>query len=92
MVTDPALAVKTGSNIAEIKARGGWIIAIGSRECLDMIDLDEKDAAVEIPTTHPLLSPAVAAIPMQLLAYYTALEKGTDIDKPKNLAKSVTVE
>lgn len=92
VVTDPALAVKTGSNIAEIKARGGWIIAIGSRECLDMIDLDEKDAAVEIPTTHPLLSPAVAAIPMQLLAYYTALEKGTDIDKPKNLAKSVTVE
>ena len=80
------------SNIMEVKARGGRIIALGSKECLDQLHLTENDVVVNIPEVNPLLSPAVSVIAMQLLAYYVAKERGTDIDKPRNLAKSVTVE
>jgi glucosamine--fructose-6-phosphate aminotransferase (isomerizing) len=76
----------------EVKARGGRVIAIGSEECLARVLLDGDDIAVPIPAANPLLSPAVSVIVMQLLAYYVARERGTDIDKPRNLAKSVTVE
>jgi glucosamine--fructose-6-phosphate aminotransferase (isomerizing) len=89
---DPSIAPKTASNIMEVKARGGRIIALGSKECLDQLHLTENDVVVNIPEVNPLLSPAVSVIAMQLLAYYVAKERGTDIDKPRNLAKSVTVE
>lgn len=89
---DPAIAPKTASNIMEVKARGGWVVAIGSRECLDQLQLGENDVALPVPSVNPLLSPVVSVIAMQLLAYYVARERGTDIDKPRNLAKSVTVE
>ncbi len=92
VTTDPAMAKKTGSNVMEVKARGGRIIAIGDRECLDALTLEDGDARLAIPSTHPLLSPVLSAIVMQLLAYYVAVAKGTDVDKPRNLAKSVTVE
>jgi glucosamine--fructose-6-phosphate aminotransferase (isomerizing) len=92
LATDPALATKTASNVMEVKARGGWIIAIGAEECLNKIALDENDARVAVPTTNPLVSPAISVIPLQLLSYFTALARGNDVDKPRNLAKSVTVE
>lgn len=92
VLTDPEIAPKTASNIMEVKARGGRIVAIGSEECLAKVHLDGDDVAVPIPDVNPLLSPVISAIAMQLLAYYVALERGTDIDKPRNLAKSVTVE
>lgn len=92
IMTDPMLAAKTASNIMEVKARGGRIIAIGTTECLRYLHQEPGDVFIEIPATHPLLSPVLSVIPMQLLAYYAALERGTDIDKPRNLAKSVTVE
>lgn len=92
LMNDPALAAKTGSNVMEVKARGGWIIAVGSQECLDKLDLDKDDVRLVTPATHPMLSPVLSVISMQLLSYYAALEKGADVDKPRNLAKSVTVE
>jgi glucosamine--fructose-6-phosphate aminotransferase (isomerizing) len=92
VLTDPEIAPKTASNIMEVKARGGRVVAIGSEECLAKVHLADGDVAVTIPTVNPLFSPAISVIAMQLLAYYVALERGTDIDKPRNLAKSVTVE
>lgn len=89
---DSSIAPKTASNIMEVKARGGRVIAIGSPECLGQLQLEGDDVAVPIPQVNPLLSPAISVIAMQLLAYYVAKERGTDIDKPRNLAKSVTVE
>ncbi len=92
LANDPQLAAKTASNVMEIKARGGWIIAVGTKECLEKMPLDGEDLSVTVPDTNPLLSPAISVIPLQLLSYYTALALGNDVDKPRNLAKSVTVE
>jgi glucosamine--fructose-6-phosphate aminotransferase (isomerizing) len=79
------------SNIQEIKARGGIVIAVvteGDREILH----HNVNFTIEIPQTQELFSPLLVVIPLQLLAYYVALEFGYDIDQPRNLAKSVTVE
>jgi glucosamine--fructose-6-phosphate aminotransferase (isomerizing) len=81
---------KALSNLQEVKARGGRIIAITSRGNGDLGNLAEHQ--LRVPKTHPLLSPVVTCIPLQLLAYYTAVLRGCDVDKPRNLAKSVTVE
>ena len=81
---------KSKSSIEEIKARKGPVIAItteGNRE-LEKI----ADTGLYIPNTLEMLTPILAFIPMQLLAYYLAVERGNDVDKPRNLAKSVTVE
>lgn len=82
---------KTVSNMHEIMARDGKAILIS-----DAKGIAEAGpglfAAIEVPATHPMLSPIVYAAPIQLLAYYTATTKGTDVDQPRNLAKSVTVE
>lgn len=81
---------KSKSSIQEIKARGGPVIAItteGNKELKNM-----ADDVIYIPKTLEMLYPILAFIPMQLLAYYIAVERGNDVDKPRNLAKSVTVE
>lgn len=81
---------KTLSNLNEVKARGGKIIVI----CQDASELDgyEVDEIIEVPASEPELAPLVMAIPLQLLAYHIAVILGCDVDQPRNLAKSVTVE
>ncbi len=82
---------KTVSNMQEVRARGGKIVLIS-----DKVGLEEAGegclATIEMPRVHPLIAPLVYAVPVQLLAYHTACVKGTDVDQPRNLAKSVTVE
>ncbi len=81
---------KIMNNIEEVKARSGKVIAIAEKPDND---LEEKvDAVIEIPSTNKFLMPIVSAIPMQLIAYHIAVLRGTDVDQPRNLAKSVTVE
>jgi glucosamine--fructose-6-phosphate aminotransferase (isomerizing) len=81
---------KVVSNVQEVKARGGRVIAITSR---DEPSLDGKiDYEFRIPQTIDMLNPVLAAIPLQLLAYYIAAKRGLNVDQPRNLAKSVTVE
>jgi glutamine---fructose-6-phosphate transaminase (isomerizing) len=82
---------KTVSNMQEVRARGGKIVLISDREGLDEAG-DGCLATIEMPKVHPLIAPLVYAIPVQLLAYHVACVKGTDVDQPRNLAKSVTVE
>jgi glucosamine--fructose-6-phosphate aminotransferase (isomerizing) len=82
---------KTVSNMQEVRARGGKIVLIS-----DAAGLAEAGegcmATIEMPSVHPLIAPLVYAVPVQLLAYHVAVAKGTDVDQPRNLAKSVTVE
>ena len=82
---------KTVSNMHEVRARGGKVVLIS-----DKAGLAEAGegclATIEMPRVHPLIAPLVYAVPVQLLAYHTACVKGTDVDQPRNLAKSVTVE
>ncbi|KAB8142295.1 glutamine--fructose-6-phosphate transaminase (isomerizing) [Chloroflexia bacterium SDU3-3] len=85
-----ALYEKMISNIEQVKARGGRVIALISAG--DERARSLADVAIEIPATLPLLSPLLAAVPLQLLAYYVAVRRGADVDQPRNLAKSVTVE
>ncbi|MEY4160646.1 MAG: hypothetical protein RLZZ136_1267 [Pseudomonadota bacterium] len=82
---------KTVSNMQEVRARGGKIVLISDRAGLDEAG-EGCLATIEMPSVHPLISPMVYAIPVQLLAYHVACAKGTDVDQPRNLAKSVTVE
>jgi glucosamine--fructose-6-phosphate aminotransferase (isomerizing) len=82
---------KTVSNMQEVRARGGKIILISDAKGL--ADAGEGCmATIEMPEVHPLIAPLVYAVPVQLLAYHVAVAKGTDVDQPRNLAKSVTVE
>lgn len=81
---------KVVSNIRQVKARGGSVIAIVTRG--DETIREMSDHVVEIPPVTDCLTPIVAAIPLQLLAYHVAIKKGRDVDMPRNLAKSVTVE
>lgn len=81
---------KTISNIQEIKARKGKVIAIG--EYNDDYLRNESDAVLYVPHVHPVLMPIITVIPLQLLSYHVAIMKGCDVDQPRNLAKSVTVE
>ncbi len=86
-----ALFDKTMSNLQEAHARGGRIIAISdSKGCAAMGDL--AVACIPMPDAHPFVTPLLYALPIQMLAYHVALLKGTDVDQPRNLAKSVTVE
>jgi glucosamine--fructose-6-phosphate aminotransferase (isomerizing) len=82
---------KTVSNMQEVRARGGKIVLISDRQGLVEAG-DGCLATIEMPRVHPLIAPLVYAVPVQLLAYHTACVKGTDVDQPRNLAKSVTVE
>jgi len=81
---------KVVSNIQEVKSRRGKIISIVSEG--DEVVKSMSDFCIEIPKTEELLSPLIASIPLQLLAYHVALLRGCDVDKPRNLAKSVSVE
>lgn len=89
IAAESMLNSKTVSNIKECKARGAKIICIAAE---DSFTPDADDKMIYIPETEDLFSVSLTVIPMQLIAYYTALNKGCSIDKPKNLAKSVTVE
>lgn len=82
---------KTVSNMEEVRARGGKVVLISDAEGLAEAG-EGCMATIEMPKVHPLIAPMVYAIPVQLLAYHVACVKGTDIDQPRNLAKSVTVE
>jgi len=82
---------KTVSNMQESQARGGKIVLISDAEGLAEAG-DGCLATIEMPKVHPLIAPLVYAVPVQLLAYHVAVAKGTDVDQPRNLAKSVTVE
>ena len=82
---------KTVSNMQEVQARGGRVVLISDAEGLAKAS-EGTIATIEMPKVHPLIAPMVYAIPVQLLAYHVAVAKGTDVDQPRNLAKSVTVE
>lgn len=91
-VPGDALTEKSLSNLQEVRARGGQLYVL-----TDKVNLLHRDAfagahVFEMPSTHPLLAPILYTVPLQLLAYHVAVLKGTDVDQPRNLAKSVTVE
>jgi glucosamine--fructose-6-phosphate aminotransferase (isomerizing) len=87
---DP-LFEKTISNMQEVMARGGRVILVSDKRGIGQAG-DRVLTSIEVPQADPLIAPLLNAIPMQLLAYHTAVAKGTDVDQPRNLAKSVTVE
>ncbi len=82
---------KTVSNMQEVQARGGKVVLISDAEGIASAG-EGCMATIEMPKVHPLIAPLVYAVPVQLLAYHVAVAKGTDVDQPRNLAKSVTVE
>jgi len=82
---------KTASNLQEVIARGGRVVFLSDADGLRKLG-DKAFAAIELPKVDPFVAPILYAIPVQLLAYHTAVIKGTDVDQPRNLAKSVTVE
>ena len=88
IITEPKLAGKALSNVYEVLSRGAKILLVTNQK----MRTDEFAMIVKIPETDHLISPVLAMIPLQLLAYYITKEKGLDVDKPRNLAKSVTVE
>ena len=85
-----ALYEKIASNLREVKAREGILFAFVSKGDTEVAEF--ADVALELPAVHPALQPAVSVVPLQLLAYHTAVRRGCDVDQPRNLAKSVTVE
>ena len=91
LATYESLVEKSLSNIVEVKSRGAEVIAMTTDQTAELISSQASEMFV-IPKTHSLLQPVLGVIPLQLFAYYVALNRGCDIDKPRNLAKSVTVE
>lgn len=90
VATQEDMIEKVVSNIKELKARGAYIISITKNSYKDIIEV--SDEVLSISDIDDILAPVLAVIPAQLFAYYTAVAKGLDVDKPRNLAKSVTVE
>ncbi|WP_196602591.1 glutamine--fructose-6-phosphate transaminase (isomerizing) [Pectinatus frisingensis] len=90
LATQKSVYEKTISNIKEIKARDAIVIGITSENDSELIKY--VDHVIKVPATDELLIPLLTVVPLQLLAYYTAITRGCDVDKPRNLAKSVTVE
>ena len=82
---------KAMSNVVEVKARGAEVLAVTTEAFREKME-KTADATVAVPVTHPVLQPSLGVVPLQLFSYYVALQRGCDIDKPRNLAKSVTVE
>ncbi|MBQ1506836.1 MAG: glutamine--fructose-6-phosphate transaminase (isomerizing), partial [Ruminococcus sp.] len=92
VATQTDIIPKTISNIVEVKSRGAEIILVCTDACARELKDGIADYMVEIPHSEELLMPITAVVPLQILAYYTAINRGNDPDKPRNLAKSVTVE
>ena len=90
ILTQPELFEKTVSNMVEVKSRGGYLMGLTSYGNYSIEDT--ADFTVYVPSTDPYFATSLAVIPLQLLAYYVSVAKGLDVDKPRNLAKSVTVE
>ena len=90
LATQHTLLEKTVSNIQEVKARGAFVL--GVLQYKDAASADQMDDCFIIPDTLDIFAPMLGVIPMQMFAYYAAVQKGCDVDKPRNLAKSVTVE
>jgi glucosamine--fructose-6-phosphate aminotransferase (isomerizing) len=90
IATGDQLAEKTKSNMQEVKARDGIVIALTDRDPEELGGV--ADEVIEVPTVSPLLQPIVNVVPLQLLAYFIGVRRGADVDQPRNLAKSVTVE
>ena len=90
VITDKDLVKKSVSNLQEVITRGAKTLIITNQE--EALDKNAYNVVVTIPKTNTFISPVLAVIPLQLFAYYVAKEKGLDVDKPRNLAKSVTVE
>ena len=90
VITDKKIADKTISNIKEVKSRGAFVILIINDNI--KVETEVADKIIRIPTTNDFTQSIITAIPLQLIGYETAKLLGRDIDKPKNLAKSVTVE
>ncbi len=90
VTTQSELLPKTVSNMREVKSRGAYVVDV----CPDgiKIDSDCADFIITIPSAEDLIMPLIAVVPLQLIAYYSAVLRGNDVDKPRNLAKSVTVE
>lgn len=84
------LLEKLKSNLEEVSARGGQLLIFADRAA--QLHEDQQSQVVQMPSSHPVLAPILYTLPLQLLAYYVAVLKGTDVDQPRNLAKSVTVE
>jgi len=82
---------KAMSNVVEVKARGAEVLALTTEPFRERME-KTADAVFSVPETHPVVQPSLGVVPLQLFAYYVALQRGCDIDKPRNLAKSVTVE
>lgn len=89
VITETAIVDKTLSNVLEVKARGGEVWGIVAGQLPKNIPIDHR---IDLPLAHPLTSLVLAAVPLQLLAYWAAVFRGEDVDQPRNLAKSVTVE
>ena len=87
-MTDEKLVKKTVSNILEVITRGAKALVVTNQNLDDTM----FDTVIRIPKTNTYVSPILSIIPLQILAYYISKEKGLDVDKPRNLAKSVTVE
>ena len=87
----PELFEKTMSNVKEVKARGAEVLGLTTADLEDEIK-KTVDRYLLVPKTHPLLQPSLNVVPLQIFSYYMALARGCDVDKPRNLAKSVTVE
>ena len=85
---------KMASNLQQAKARGGAVIAVTNDDKEDVAGLIDptRDALITVPPSPPLLTPIIMVVPLQLLAYHIAVRRGCDVDQPRNLAKSVTVE
>ena len=91
LATQADLLEKMMSNIKEVKARGGYVFAIVQERDAATV-ADQVDQVFTIPNVEDLFAPMLSVIPLQMLGYYAAVSKGCDVDKPRNLAKSVTVE
>jgi glucosamine--fructose-6-phosphate aminotransferase (isomerizing) len=90
LITQDNLVEKTMSNIKEVKARGAVVVAICKENLQEACQ--ECDEQILLPNVNQILSPIVSVVPLQIFAYYMAIFRGADVDKPRNLAKSVTVE
>ena len=90
IAAEPAIAAKTHSNVCEVKARGAFTVAVTTEKQAPVFA--DSDLVITVPDVHDWFTCSLTVVPMQLLSYYTAKNRGCDIDKPKNLAKSVTVE